>query len=184
MADGSLGAKTLTEQQERFCRFILEGKNQTDAYKAAGYKAKDDNVAKANASRLIANANVAAFLAERRAGASRRTELNAAHFAKRLERLAAAAERTAFPDMAPAEMADGQPPEILAVSPKEAAEIARQCSMDAAKLLGQIIDQSRVQSENINYSIGDSPMTEDEWEREFGDADAMGTPARTPARAH
>lgn len=174
MADGE--SKSLTEQQERFCRFIVEGKNQRDAYRLAGYKTATDEATDAAASRLLSNVKVAQRIAAMRAGAAKKTELTAAHFAKRLERLAAAAERAAFPTDA-----DG---EILAISPKEAADIARQCSMDAAKLLGQVIDQSRVQSENINYAIGDTPMNEDEWEREFGDTDALGAPARPPARTH
>jgi hypothetical protein len=54
---------------------------------------------------------------------------------------------------------------------------------DAAKLLGLIVDQSKVQSENVNYNIGDTPLSPDEWEREFAaDKDAVGTPAPTPAR--
>jgi phage terminase small subunit len=50
---------SLTQQQERFCQLIAQGKNQTDAYMEAGYKAKDAIVAKAAASRLFANVNIA-----------------------------------------------------------------------------------------------------------------------------
>lgn len=176
MADGDNSGRTLSAQQERFCRFIVEGKNQRDAYIEAGYKTTTDGATDANASRLLSNAKIASRIAELRNGAAKRTELTAAYFAKRLERLAAAAERSAFPT--------GEDGEVLTVSPKEAADIARQCTMDAAKLLGQVIDQSRVQSENVNYTIGDKPMSEDEWEREFGDADAMGSAAGSAARAH
>jgi len=175
MADGDQPNRTLSAQQERFCRFIVEGKNQRDAYNAAGYKSGSDAAADANASRLISNDKIASRIAELRNGAAKRTELTAAYFARRLERMALAAEQTVFGEVA------GQ---ALAVSPKEAADIARQCTMDAAKLLGQVIDQSRVQSENVNYTIGDKPMSEDEWEREFGDADAMGAAAGSATRAH
>ena len=55
----------LSEQQERFCRYIVEGMNQTDAYKAAGYKGAYKSL-KDNAARLIANDSVAARIAELR----------------------------------------------------------------------------------------------------------------------
>lgn len=63
MADGE--TKGLSEQQERFCRAIVEGMNQTDAYKAAGYKGAYKSM-KDNAARLIANDSVAARIAELR----------------------------------------------------------------------------------------------------------------------
>ena len=37
--------KPLSDQQDRFCRFLAQGMTATDAYKHAGYKAKNDNVA-------------------------------------------------------------------------------------------------------------------------------------------
>lgn len=58
---------SLSEQQERFCQLIVQGKNQTDAYMEAGYKVKSPEVARANASRLLTNANVEARIAELRA---------------------------------------------------------------------------------------------------------------------
>lgn len=65
MADGfANGSRMLSEQQERFCQFIAEGMNQTDAYKAAGYKTANDGVAAANASRLIGNAKIQERLSE------------------------------------------------------------------------------------------------------------------------
>lgn len=45
-------------RQERFAREYVLDHNATRAYKAAGYTAKNDDVAKACASRLLANANV------------------------------------------------------------------------------------------------------------------------------
>jgi phage terminase small subunit len=58
---------SLSEQQERFCQLIVQGKNQTDAYMEAGYKVKDAEVAKSAASRLFANVNIVARVAELRA---------------------------------------------------------------------------------------------------------------------
>lgn len=68
MADGfANGSRQLSEQQERFCQLIIEGHNQRDAYRLAGYKCSTDAAADANASRLISNAKIADRIAELRA---------------------------------------------------------------------------------------------------------------------
>lgn len=132
--------KELTDQQRRFADFILQGKSQTEAYKLAGYKSKDDDVAGANASRLIGNDRVAAYLAAKREKVAKKVELSAEHFARRLERIAAAAERTLFVKTQQAEPSPDD--ETLDVSAKEAADIAGAQTMNAAKLLGKIVDRS------------------------------------------
>ncbi|RUS42281.1 terminase small subunit [Cohnella sp. AR92] len=53
---------SLPEKQKRFADFFIESGNATDAYLKAGYKVKSADVAKANASRLLANANVRAYI--------------------------------------------------------------------------------------------------------------------------
>ena len=170
---------SLSEQQERFCRLIAQGKNQTDAYKEAGYKCSNDNVAAAGASSLVRNPKVALRLKALQDAAAKRAELTAAGFAKRLNRLAEAAERSALK----AEQTEaGEEVELLAA--KDAADVARQSIMDAAKLLGLIVDQSKVQSENVNYNISDAPLTEDEWEAEYAAEDTVEPPARTPGRVN
>lgn len=68
--------KGLNDQQRLFADLVLQGKNQTDAYKLAGYKAKDDDVAAALASRLIGNEKVARYLDAKRAKAIKKTEIN------------------------------------------------------------------------------------------------------------
>jgi phage terminase small subunit len=65
----------LSEQQEKFCRNIVEGMNQGDAYREAGYKCASDEAAWANASRLISNDKVAIKIAELRGNASERAEV-------------------------------------------------------------------------------------------------------------
>ena len=55
----------LTEKQKRFCEEYLIDCNGTRAYKAAYPNVKKDEVARANASRLLANANVKAYIDER-----------------------------------------------------------------------------------------------------------------------
>jgi len=52
----------LTKLQQKFVTQLLNGKNQTDAYKAAGGKAKTVESARASASQILTNVNVQAFL--------------------------------------------------------------------------------------------------------------------------
>lgn len=55
----------MTEKQKRFCDEYLIDLNGTRAYKAAYPSVKSDNVAGANAARLLKNASVRAYLDER-----------------------------------------------------------------------------------------------------------------------
>lgn len=159
----------LSEQQELFCQNLAKGLNQRDAYRAAGYKTTNDQATDAAASRLLSNVKVANRVAELRERAAKRTELTAAHFAKRLERIAAAAERTVFlkpiagDEEGELDLSDS---EVLAVTTKEAADIARAHSMDAAKLLGLVIDKAEV-TDTTNYSVSNRPQTDEEWQTEF-----------------
>ncbi|CAI0987362.1 terminase small subunit [Serratia proteamaculans] len=52
----------LTPLQKKFVTHLLNGKNQTNAYKAAGGKAKTDAAARMSASQIFANHNVQSFL--------------------------------------------------------------------------------------------------------------------------
>ncbi|WP_447880365.1 terminase small subunit [Serratia fonticola] len=52
----------LTALQKKFVTHLIKGKNQTEAYKAAGGKAKTDDTARAQASRMVTFDNVQAFL--------------------------------------------------------------------------------------------------------------------------
>lgn len=150
----------LNEQQERFCRAIVEGMNQTDAYKAAGYKCKDDAVAQAAASRLLSNVIIADRIVKLR------------------EPIAAKFEITT--DFIATELLNVWKASIGADDRTN----ARQALMDIAKLTGRIVDMSRVQAENVNYNLSADPLPAEEWEREFGDANALGAAAGSSARAH
>jgi len=55
----------LTEKQKRFCDYYIETLNATESYKKAGYKVKTDGAARANASRLLTNANIKSYIDER-----------------------------------------------------------------------------------------------------------------------
>ncbi len=54
----------MTEKQKRFCDEYLIDLNGTRAYKSAYPSVKNDDTAKVNASRLLTNANVRAYLDE------------------------------------------------------------------------------------------------------------------------
>lgn len=90
MADGE-GSSGLTAQQERFCQFVAQGLNQADAYRKAGYKCKDDAVAAANASRLIANAKVTDRVAELRAKVASDADITLAWLQEQAKGILAAA---------------------------------------------------------------------------------------------
>ena len=128
----------------------------------------------ANASRLLGNDKVALRVKALQDAAAKEAALTAAGFAKRLNRLAMAAEKKAIVE---AESGDE-------FASKEAADVARQSIMDAAKLLGLIVDQSKVQSENVNYNISDAPMSEDEWEAEYAAEDAVEPAAGATGRVN
>lgn len=53
----------LTPLQKKVVRHVLKGKNQTEAYKAAGGKAKTEVAARNSASQIFTNLGVQAFLA-------------------------------------------------------------------------------------------------------------------------
>jgi phage terminase small subunit len=89
MADGE--GKALTEQQERFCQAIVAGMNQTDAYKAAGYKGAYKSM-KDNAARLIANDSVAQRIAELRKPIAAKAAVTLAWLIEQAQEVLAAAK--------------------------------------------------------------------------------------------
>lgn len=65
----------LTDKQQRFCDEYLIDLNGTRAYKAAYPSVKKDETARVNASRLLTNANVKAYIQERQKEREKRTEI-------------------------------------------------------------------------------------------------------------
>ena len=55
----------MTDNQRKFCDEYLIDCNATRAYKAAYPRIKNDNVARANASRLLTNANIKEYVEQR-----------------------------------------------------------------------------------------------------------------------
>lgn len=73
-----MGGAGPNDRQRRFADLVLAGRPASRAYLDAGYQAASMAAAEASASRLLRNAKVAAYLAERRAGAARQTETDLA----------------------------------------------------------------------------------------------------------
>jgi phage terminase small subunit len=73
-------------RHEAFARAIVEGKSGRDAYQAAGYKSKN-RAADANASRLIANDNIAARIAELQKEAAKGAVMTGREVLEELSRL-------------------------------------------------------------------------------------------------
>lgn len=84
--DGASGAAALSGRQLRFADEYLIDCNATRAYKAAGYKAKSDDVAGACAARLLGTARVAAYVAARQKKLSKKLEIDAEWVRKQLVR--------------------------------------------------------------------------------------------------
>lgn len=73
-----MAADGLNARQQRFADLILEGRAGWRAYREAGYTARTDHAAGANAARLIASDRMARYLAQRRAAATERAEITVA----------------------------------------------------------------------------------------------------------
>jgi phage terminase small subunit len=65
----------MTEKQKIFADKYLIDLNATRAYKVAYPRVKNDDIAAANASRLLRNAKVAAYISERMQERQKRTEV-------------------------------------------------------------------------------------------------------------
>ena len=127
---------SLTPKQERFCREIVEGKSQADAYRAA-YDAENMKPESVwtEASLLMSDPKVSKRVAELKQEAARLTALTVEDLIKELEEARAAA--------------------LGATNPQSAAAVA--ATMGKAKLLGLAIDKvdSTVTTRELPASIDD-----------------------------
>ena len=79
---------SLTRLQKRFAEEYVLDLNGGAAYRRAGYKVKDDDLARSAGSRLLANVNVAAYVQALTARRSHSTGITAERVLKELARLA------------------------------------------------------------------------------------------------
>ena len=66
----------LTARQEAFVSAILSNKGQAEAYRHAGYAARNDNVASVSASKLLSNPKISAAIARLKAGTAQRVDVS------------------------------------------------------------------------------------------------------------
>ena len=77
----------MTEKQKKFADEYLIDLNATRAYKAAYKSVKNDNSAAVNASKLLRNTKVAAYIEEKIAERSERTEIKQDDVVKELAKI-------------------------------------------------------------------------------------------------
>ena len=65
----------LSPKQQKFADLVLESVSATEAYARAGYKVTNENSAAASASRLLRNAKIEAYIAERQQNAMDKAEI-------------------------------------------------------------------------------------------------------------
>lgn len=126
-------------KHERFAQELAKGETQDAAYVSAGYKSD-----RGAASRLSANVNIQARVAELLERAAAKTEISVASVTEALLRIASKAE----------DLADSA-----------GLSVARASHMDAAKLNGLVVDRSQVA---LTADVLDEPepMTKDTWQTE------------------
>lgn len=78
----------LTDAQKRFCDEYLISLNATQAYKLAYPHIKNDNTAKSNGSRLLTNANIAAYIKKRQDETARVKNITRERIIERLANVA------------------------------------------------------------------------------------------------
>lgn len=132
----------LSEQQERFCRAIVKGLNQRDAYKEAGYKSGSDAATDANASRLISNDKIVARIAELR----------------RPLAISMAVTLESITEMLREDR------ELARQNNQVGAAVA--AAMGIAKLHGLVIDKAEVTDKTV-YTVSNRPKTDEQWATEF-----------------
>lgn len=140
---------TLNARQERFVQnLVARGMNATAAYKAAGYVAENDAAVRADASRLLTNANVKNRVVELQREAATRTLTTAETIAEELD----AAYQLAF--------ANNQAAACVAAS------------MGKAKLFGLIVDRQELRAEFLRKPVADpdapAEMSIDDWTKKYG----------------
>lgn len=108
---------TLTGKQKRFVDEYLIDLNATRAYKEAYVNVKNDNVAAVNANRLLSNAKIKGYIAERMKERATRTEITQDRVLQEYAKIAFFNPKHLF-------NANGQPKDITELDDETAAVIA------------------------------------------------------------
>jgi len=137
-------------RHEIFAQEIVKGVSGREAYKIAGFSVSNDNAADASASRLLRDVKVQARIAELQQKAQARALVTLEEHIEQLKVLRDQAKTN------------------NQLSAAIAAEVKR------GELMGYYIE--RRESTNTNYNISDKPLSEDDWERQYG--------ARVPGSTH
>ena len=93
---GESEVSQMTEKQKIFADEYLIDLNATRAYKVAYPRVKNDDIAAANASRLLRNAKVAAYISERMQERQKRTEVTQDRVIEELAAIAFAKLQTLY----------------------------------------------------------------------------------------
>lgn len=89
--------RKLTPKQKAFAdNYLINGYNATQAYKDAGYTWKNENVAKASASQLLANPNVNVYISKRMAKIQTKVETKQISVQEAINKLVADGMATDF----------------------------------------------------------------------------------------
>ena len=138
---------SLNTKQERFAQSLAQGMNASAAYKAAGYAATKDGAIRANASRLLTNANVKSRIAELQRQAAAKTLVTIESITAELDASLAIARQ----QQNPAAMTSA--------------------SMAKAKLHGLVVDRAEVEQTIRRKPTRDpeapAKMTVQEWEAKY-----------------
>jgi len=137
----------LNSRQGRFAQSVAEGMNASAAYSAAGYSANKNGAIRANASRLLTNANVKSRVAELQRQAAAKTLVTIEGITAELNASFAVAARQ-------------QNPAAMTAA-----------SMAKAKLHGLVVDRAEVEQTVRRKPTRDpaapARMTAEEWEAKY-----------------
>ncbi|WP_050596699.1 terminase small subunit [Mesorhizobium ciceri] len=138
------------QRHEAFAQALASGKSADEAYSEAGYKAD-----RGNASRLTANDNIAARVAELQGMAAERVVISREWVIAKLT------ENVERAMQAQAVMSGGKKTGEY----KYDGSVANKALELLGKEIGMFVDRS--ENVNHNYEISDEPLTPEEWSDEY-----------------
>lgn len=161
----------LSEKYKRFADDYLVDMNGTRAYKATYPSVKSDSVAAANASRLLRNAKIAAYLAERQQVFQENTGIKVERVLQEYARLAFFDPRKPFDD-------NGKPKDISALDDDTAAALV---GLDVAEEYEGVGEERKFVGYTKKYKLANKLGALDSLGKHLGMFDGKGgqDPAKT-----